>query len=64
MPLTKIQSDILLLLASHRDEGSYVAGATPLNQTAQRISSDIDIFHDREDRVARAASEDSQTLLG
>ena len=62
MPLTKIQTDVLRLLASHRDPESYVAGATPLNQTAPRFSSDIDVFHDREERVASAALADSHTL--
>lgn len=62
MPLTKIQTEVLLLLASHRDPESYVAGATPLNRAAIRYSSDIDVFHDREDRVAAAAREDAETL--
>ena len=62
MPLTRIQSDILRLLATHRDPESYVAGSTPLNVNAPRYSGDIDIFHDREERVARAAQEDSAVL--
>src|SRR5262249_6211807 len=37
-------------------------GATPLNRNAPRISSDIDVFHDREERVAAAALADGQTL--
>ena len=59
VPLSKIQTDILRLLAAHRDPESYVAGATPLNRNAPRISSDIDVFHDREERVAAAAFEDT-----
>lgn len=62
MPLSKIQSEILRLLASHRDPESYVAGATPLNRNAARYSSDIDIFHDREERVTKAALEDAAAL--
>lgn len=62
MPLTKIQTDILRLLASHRDPESYVAGSTPLNRHSSRYSGDIDVFHDREERVARAAQEDSALL--
>lgn len=62
MPLIKIQSDILRLLAAHRDPESYVAGSTPLNVDAPRYSEDIDVFHDREERVARAAQEDSAVL--
>jgi hypothetical protein len=62
VPLTKIQTDILRLLAAHRDPESYVAGATALNRDAPRQSADIDIFHDREERVARAALGDADTL--
>jgi len=62
MPLSKIQSEILQLLASHRDPESYVAGSTPLNRNAPRYSGDIDIFHDREERVRQAAELDSALL--
>jgi hypothetical protein len=50
------------LLASHRDPESYVAGATPLNRESTRYSADIDVFHDREERVAAAALDDAQVL--
>ncbi|MEO5360206.1 MAG: hypothetical protein H7843_07115 [Nitrospirota bacterium] len=62
VPLSKIQTEILCLLAAHRDPESYVAGSTPLNKYAPRYSEDIDIFHDREERVAQAAGEDSSVL--
>lgn len=62
MPLSKIQTDILRLLAAHRDPESYVAGSTPLNRDAPRYSGDIDVFHDREERVAQAAEQDSAVL--
>ncbi|MEO8596112.1 MAG: hypothetical protein ABI759_22525 [Candidatus Solibacter sp.] len=62
MPLSKLQVDILRLLAAHRDPESYVAGATPLNRDAARYSSDIDVFHDREERVAVAALADATVL--
>jgi len=62
VPLARIQTEILNLLASHRDPESYVAGSTPLNRDAPRYSGDIDAFHDREERVARAAEEDSALL--
>jgi len=62
VPLSKIQSDILHLLAAHRDPESYVAGSTPLTRNTPRYSGDIDIFHDREERVAKAAQEDSGFL--
>jgi hypothetical protein len=62
VPLSRIQSDILRLLAAHRDPESYVAGASPLNRDAPRYSDDIDVFHDREERVATAALDDTQAL--
>lgn len=54
--------DVLRLLAAHRDPESYVAGSTPLNVNAPRYSGDIGVFHDREERVARAAQEDGAVL--
>lgn len=62
VPLSKIQTDTLRLLAEHRDPESNVAEATPLNRDAPRISGDVDVFHYREERVAAAALEDAQTL--
>jgi len=62
VPLSKIQTDILRLLAAHRDPESYVAGAAALNRDAPRYSGDIDIFHGREERVATAAASDAEAL--
>jgi hypothetical protein len=62
VPLSKFQSEILKLLAVHRTPESYVAGATALNQNGPRYSGDIDIFHDREERVAEAARADAELL--
>ena len=62
MPLTDIQIRILRLLAGHRDPESYIGGASPLNRNTPRCSADIDVFHDREERVAIAALEDARTL--
>jgi len=62
LPLHKIQTEILRLLASRRDPESYVAGGTPLNRDAGRFSNDIDIFHDREERVVSAALADAKAL--
>lgn len=63
MPLSNLQSEILRVLASQRDPESYIAGATPLILDAVRYSGDIDIFHDREERVASAALDDARTLV-
>ena len=62
MPLSRIQTEILRLLAAHRDPESYVAEASALNRDAPRISDDIDVFQDREERVAAAALNDTQML--
>jgi len=62
VPLSKIQIDVLRLLATHRHPESYVAGSTPLNRDAPRYSKDIGVFHDREERVAEAASGDASIL--
>jgi hypothetical protein len=62
VPLSKLQQEILRTLASHRDPESYVAGSTPLHRNGPRFSGDIDIFHHREERVARTAAEDVATL--
>ena len=47
VPLSNIQTKILRLIAANRDPESYVAGASPLNRDAPRISDDIGVFHDR-----------------
>jgi hypothetical protein len=62
VPLSKIQTDILRLLATHRDPESYIAGAAALNRNAPRYSDDIDVFHSREERLASAAESDSESL--
>jgi hypothetical protein len=62
VPLSNLQRKLLSLLAGHRDPESYVAGSTYLVRDGMRFSADIDIFHDREDRVARAATEDVAAL--
>jgi hypothetical protein len=62
VPLSKIQTELLRLLAAQRDPESSVARGTPLNRNAPRCSEDIDVFHDREERVAFAAINDAKTL--
>jgi len=62
VPLSNLQTKLLRLLAAHRDTESYVAGSPYLVRDGKRFSGDIDIFHDREERVARATAEDVSTL--
>lgn len=62
VPLSRIQVEVLRALAKHRDPESYVGGSTPLNRAAVRFSADIDIFHDRRERVAEAALQDAEAL--
>jgi hypothetical protein len=62
VPLSNVQSEILRLLAAHRNPESYVAGSVPLNRDGPRYSGDIDIFHAREEKVATAALADTALL--
>lgn len=62
MPLSKLQQRVLSVIAAKRDPESYVAGGVPINRAGPRISSDIDIFHDREERVQAAAEADAAVL--
>jgi hypothetical protein len=62
VPLSRLQTELLRRLAAHRAPDSDVAGATVLNQDAPRYSEDIDVFHDREEAVARAADADAALL--
>ncbi len=62
MPLSDFQSEILRLLAAHRNPESYVAGSAPLHRDGPRFSADIDIFHSREEAAASAALADTAAL--
>ena len=62
MPTTRLQSDILAVIARHRDPESFVAGGVPINRNGPRYSSDIDIFNDRIERVSAAAEVDADAL--
>ena len=62
MPISKLQSDILRLIAAKRDPESFVAGGVPINRAGPRYSADIDVFHDRQERVAEAALADAALL--
>jgi hypothetical protein len=62
VPISRLQSDILRLIAAKRDPESFVAGGVPINRSGPRYSSDLDIFHDRQERVAEAALADAGVL--
>jgi len=62
MALSRLQSDILRLLAKNRSETSYLAGGLILNKDWPRRSDDIDIFHDADEEVTEAARLDIATL--
>ncbi|UPK33001.1 hypothetical protein IVB18_32870 [Bradyrhizobium sp. 186] len=62
MALSKLQSDILRLLAKNRSESSYLAGGLMLNKDWQRRSDDIDIFHDTDEEVTESAKADLAVL--
>lgn len=62
MALSRLQSEILRLLAKNRSESSYFAGGLILNKDWPRTSDDIDIFHDADEQVTEAAKLDIATL--
>lgn len=62
MPLTKLQTHVLRLLAEQRSPDSYVAGGVAINRDGPRFSGDIDIFQDSEERLQAAAAADEKTL--
>jgi nucleotidyltransferase AbiEii toxin of type IV toxin-antitoxin system len=62
VPLTKLQSHALRVLAAGRSPDSYLAGGVALNRDGPRFSSDIDIFHDSEERLEAAAGTDARAL--
>jgi hypothetical protein len=66
MALTALQRDVCRLLATarrHHGE-SYVAGGVALSVALQtnRLSRDVDVFHDTEDAVARSWDRDRSSL--
>jgi hypothetical protein len=65
VPLTEFQSAIAKLLAANRSPDSYLAGGAALHiaPNSKRYSNDLDYFHDSEERVARAFSDDQRLLV-
>ena len=62
MPLTKLQSHVLRVLAAERSPDSYIAGGVAINREGPRFSGDIDIFQDSEQRLEAAAQADAKAL--
>ncbi len=62
MALTPLQRRILRIIAKNRSPDSHVAGGAALTRLSGRVSDDIDIFHDAEEAVLRAAELDSAAL--
>ena len=62
MPISKLQSAVLRVIAAQRNPESFIAGGVPINRSGPRYSADIDVFHDRQERVADAALADARTL--
>ena len=62
MPLTKLQSHVLRVLAAERSPDSYIAGGVALNRQGPRFSGDIDIFQDTEQRLEVAADADAKAF--
>jgi hypothetical protein len=63
VPLTRLQSHLLRLLAASRSPESYVAGGSAINHDGPRFSSDIDIFHDSDERLAAIAAQDAAIIV-
>jgi hypothetical protein len=62
MPLTRLQSHVLRVLAAERSPDSYIAGGVAINREGPRFSGDIDIFQDTEQRLEAAAQADAKAL--
>jgi nucleotidyltransferase AbiEii toxin of type IV toxin-antitoxin system len=62
VPLTKLQSHVLRVLAAGRSLDSYIAGGVAINREGPRFSRDIDIFQDSESRLAAAAEADGKAI--
>ena len=62
MPLTKLQSHVLRVLAAERSPDSYKAWDVAINRDGPRFSGDIDIFQDTEQRLEAAAQADAKAL--
>lgn len=62
MPLTPVQRSAAGVLRPFRSEESYVAGGSVLNRDWARLSDDMDIFHDRSDRLPDSVAPEFKAL--
>jgi hypothetical protein len=62
MALSRLQQDILTLIARNRSETSYIAGGVALNRNWIRLSDDIDVFHDTDEEIGASADIDIAAL--
>jgi hypothetical protein len=64
VPLTRLQQDLINLLAVNREPDSYLAGGAAIHISPQsvRFSNGIDLFHDSEKKVAESFNKDKRTL--
>ena len=62
MPLTPVQRSAGGVLRPSRSEESYVAGGSVLNRDWARLSDDMDIFHDRSDRLPDSVAPEFEAL--
>ncbi len=60
--LTELQARAAKLMAANRAEASYFAGGAVLNEHTARLSDDLDVFHDGEDRIDEFCRRDIKAL--
>ncbi len=60
--LTAIQSRAARIMAANRSEESYFAGGAVLNEHTERVSDDLDVFHDTEEAMDDICRKDMQAL--
>lgn len=69
MPLSSAQRAVMAVIAANRHPGSHVGGGSVINLDGQRVSHDIDIFHDLSGHAERiclladTVAKDEEALL-
>lgn len=62
MPPSDFQTDVLRLIAANRSPESHVAGGLALNMNFERLSDDVDLFHDAKEAMKAASDRDAEVL--